>query len=162
MIRASNSSSSFKSLLQHVGYIFCSAKFLYSASKNRCSSGSYCSLRIAARITAHIDYVTIGHLYNASSAVIRTRMLIADLRITCHNVSQTSTVLLVKSNGNSVCNWNVQSLRIKLKSNDMSNGKVAQSYINLYASRFLYIGQAFRYSPENTFYIFNQQIYFII
>ena len=26
----------------------------------------------------------------------------------------------------------------------------------------LYIGQAFRYSPENAFYIFNQQIYFII
>ena len=24
------------------------------------------------------------------------------------------------------------------------------------------IGQAFRYSPENAFYIFNQQIYFII
>ena len=26
----------------------------------------------------------------------------------------------------------------------------------------LYIGQAFRYSPDKTFYIFNQQIYFII
>ena len=26
----------------------------------------------------------------------------------------------------------------------------------------LYIGQAFRYPPENTFYVFNQQIYFII
>jgi len=26
----------------------------------------------------------------------------------------------------------------------------------------LYIEQAFRYSPENAFYIFNQQIYFII
>ena len=24
------------------------------------------------------------------------------------------------------------------------------------------LGQAFHYSPENTFYIFNQQIYFII
>ena len=33
--------------------------------------------------------------------------------------------------------------------------------INLQAPRFLYIGQAFRYSPENAFYIFNQQIYFI-
>ena len=32
----------------------------------------------------------------------------------------------------------------------------------LQAPRFLYIGQAFRYSPENAFYIFNQQIYFII
>ena len=27
---------------------------------------------------------------------------------------------------------------------------------------FLYLGQAFRYSPKNAFYIFNQQIYFII
>ena len=26
----------------------------------------------------------------------------------------------------------------------------------------LYIGQAFRYSPENAFYVYNQQIYFII
>ena len=34
--------------------------------------------------------------------------------------------------------------------------------LNLYAPRFLYIGQAFRYSPENAFCIFNQQIYFII
>jgi len=33
---------------------------------------------------------------------------------------------------------------------------------NLQAPRFLYIGQAFRYSPENAFYTFNQQIYFII
>jgi len=33
---------------------------------------------------------------------------------------------------------------------------------NLQAPCFLYIGQAFRYSPENAFYIFNQQIYFII
>ena len=40
-------------------------------------------------------------------------------------------------------------------------GTVA-SYINLQAPRFLYIGQAFRYSPEDVFYIFNQQIYFII
>ena len=35
-------------------------------------------------------------------------------------------------------------------------------YINLQALCVLYIGQAFRYSPENAFYIFNQQIYFII
>ena len=34
--------------------------------------------------------------------------------------------------------------------------------LNLQVSRFLYIGRAFRYSPENAFYIFNQQIYFII
>jgi len=33
---------------------------------------------------------------------------------------------------------------------------------NLYAPHFRYIGQAFRYSPENAFYIFNQQIHFII
>jgi hypothetical protein len=34
--------------------------------------------------------------------------------------------------------------------------------INLEAPSVLYIGQAFRYSPENAFYIFNQKIYFII
>ena len=33
---------------------------------------------------------------------------------------------------------------------------------NHYAPCILYIGQAFRYSPEKAFYIFNQQIYFII
>jgi hypothetical protein len=33
---------------------------------------------------------------------------------------------------------------------------------NFYAPCVFYIGQAFRYSPENAFYIFNQQIYFII
>jgi len=33
--------------------------------------------------------------------------------------------------------------------------------INLQAPCVLYIGQAFRYTPENAFYIFNQQIYFI-
>jgi len=36
------------------------------------------------------------------------------------------------------------------------------NYLNLQAPRFLYIGQAFLYSPENAFYIFNQQIYFIM
>ena len=35
-------------------------------------------------------------------------------------------------------------------------------YLNLQAPCVLYIGQAFRYSPENAFYIFNQQTYFII
>ena len=35
-------------------------------------------------------------------------------------------------------------------------------YINIYAPSILYIGQAFCYSPENAFHIFNQQIYFII
>ena len=34
--------------------------------------------------------------------------------------------------------------------------------LNLQAPRVLYIGQTFRYSPENAFYIFNQQTYFII
>ena len=39
---------------------------------------------------------------------------------------------------------------------------VMKDAINLQAPRFLYIGQAFRYSPENVLYIFYQQIYFII
>jgi len=34
--------------------------------------------------------------------------------------------------------------------------------VNLYAPCVLYIGQAFRYSPQNAFYIFNQQTNFII
>ena len=34
--------------------------------------------------------------------------------------------------------------------------------INLWAPCDLYIGQAFRYSLENAFYIFKQQIYFIV
>ena len=34
--------------------------------------------------------------------------------------------------------------------------------INLQAPCIFYIGQAFRYTPENAFYIFNQQIYSII
>ena len=38
----------------------------------------------------------------------------------------------------------------------------ASRCFNLKAPRFFYIGQAFRCSPENAFYIFNQQIYFII
>ena len=36
------------------------------------------------------------------------------------------------------------------------------SVLNLEASSILYIGQAFRYSPEKAFYIFIKQIYFII
>ena len=35
-------------------------------------------------------------------------------------------------------------------------------HINVQAPCILYIGQAFHYSPQNAFYIFNQQIYFII
>jgi len=34
--------------------------------------------------------------------------------------------------------------------------------LNLWALCVLYVGQAFHYSPENAFYIFNQHIYFII
>jgi hypothetical protein len=133
MILASKQQRNFKFLLQHVSYIFGASKFLCSA--NNTVTGAFrvriaaSSLRITARRTAHIDNLTIGHLYNASSAFLRTRMLFTEFRRTCHNVSQTSTAFLVKSNGDSVCRWNVQSLRIKLKSNDMSNWKVAQIYI---------------------------------
>ena len=42
------------------------------------------------------------------------------------------------------------------------NTTTEESNINLLASCILYIGQAYLYSPENAFYIFNQQIYFII
>ena len=40
--------------------------------------------------------------------------------------------------------------------------KSGKPTINLQAPCVLYIGQAFRYSPENAFCMFNQQIYFII
>jgi len=44
-----------------------------------------------------------------------------------------------------------------------SHARIKGEYhINLQAPRILYIGQAFRYSPEDASYIFNQQIYFII
>ena len=45
---------------------------------------------------------------------------------------------------------------------DGLQGERATGEINLKAPCVLFIGQAFRYSPENAFYIFNQQIYFII
>ena len=41
-------------------------------------------------------------------------------------------------------------------------GRTLQPNINLQAPCVLYLGQAFHYSPENAFYIFNQQIYFIM
>ena len=37
-----------------------------------------------------------------------------------------------------------------------------QAAFNIQALCVLYIGKAFRYTPENAFHIFNQQIYFII
>jgi hypothetical protein len=37
-----------------------------------------------------------------------------------------------------------------------------QNTFNLQAPCVLYIGQTFRYSPQNALYIFNQQIYFNI
>ena len=42
------------------------------------------------------------------------------------------------------------------------HGSTKVKCINLWAPWVFYIGQAFRYSPENAFYIFNHQIYFII
>jgi len=55
--------------------------------------------------------------------------------------------------------------QLELRGNISTCLKQCSAYaddINLYAPRFLYIGQAFCYSPENAFYVFNQQIYFII
>ena len=43
----------------------------------------------------------------------------------------------------------------------MRKGKIKKCF-KLQAPCVLYVGQAFRYSPENAFYTFNQQIYFII
>ena len=49
---------------------------------------------------------------------------------------------------------------IKVKLENMEESQ--KPCINLEAQCVLFIGQAFHYSPENAFYIFNQQIYFII
>ena len=57
-------------------------------------------------------------------------------------------------------NWHWSHLRILLTNFDRWQTETKD--INLQAPCVLYIGQAFRYSPENAFYIFNQQIYFII
>jgi len=43
--------------------------------------------------------------------------------------------------------------------NEKENWRVLTNN-EIYASVYI-LGQAFRYSPENAFYIFNQQIYFI-
>ena len=48
------------------------------------------------------------------------------------------------------------------KKGTSQNNTNLKTNINFYAPRFLSIGQAFRYSPKNAFYIFNQQMYFII
>ena len=51
----------------------------------------------------------------------------------------------------------------RANSKRVQNFKRSRSnFINLQAPCVLHIGQAFRYSPENAFYIFNQQIYLII
>jgi len=42
------------------------------------------------------------------------------------------------------------------------SSKIWIKRFNIYKPCVLYIGQAFRYSPQNAFYIFNQQIYLII
>ena len=39
----------------------------------------------------------------------------------------------------------------------LARHQVYASDVNLWAPCILYIGQAFRYSPENVFYVFNQQ-----
>ena len=42
------------------------------------------------------------------------------------------------------------------------NGRLAPSVLTFRHRASSILGKAFRYSPENAFYIFNQQIYFII
>ena len=56
----------------------------------------------------------------------------------------------------------VMKLRVSYKAGNFLTDERVLGLVNLWAPRFLYIGQAFHYSPENAFYIFNQQIYFII
>jgi len=49
-----------------------------------------------------------------------------------------------------------------LRGNEIATSAYDEGCINLQAPCVLCIGQAFRYSLEYAFYIFNQQIYFII
>ena len=55
-----------------------------------------------------------------------------------------------------LCSWRMFVL------GSISNIHSFRMYLNFQAPCVLYIGQAFRYSPVNAFYIFNLQIYFII
>ena len=50
----------------------------------------------------------------------------------------------------------------ELKMENHLEGLCVREELNDGAPCVLYIGQVFRYSPENAFYLFNQQIYFII
>ena len=52
--------------------------------------------------------------------------------------------------------------RLRIPGSSSGESPSKDSVLNLQAPCVLYMGQAFRYSPENAFYIFNQQIYFII
>ena len=58
--------------------------------------------------------------------------------------------------------WNL--LDNSYRKGDVENYQLlmAVDIFNLQAPCVLYTGQAFRYCPENAFYIFDQQIYFII
>ena len=51
-------------------------------------------------------------------------------------------------------------IKNRMKPINVLSGKNAV-LLNLLAPCVLYIGQAFLFSPENAFYIFNQRIYFI-
>ena len=65
--------------------------------------------------------------------------------------------------GKWTCILNLKNLTLRLSS--MGSMKLNVKWgnlLNLLAPCVLCIGQAFCYSPENAFYIFNQQIYFII
>jgi len=49
-----------------------------------------------------------------------------------------------------------------LMTTSRSTYHITCTQVNLQAPCVLYTGQAFHYSQENAFYIFNQQIYFIV
>ena len=66
-----------------------------------------------------------------------------------------------------VISWQLHSFLLMSNNAQLNHSVLGHSTglfpsINLQAPCFLYIGQAFRYSSENAFYIFNQQVYFII
>ena len=104
-------------------------------------------------------------------AVTIIRRFFVDILIS----EQTSLMFLLKENYRVCCSFFIDKgtcleifspVTVLLFSNEITHQekstKLATAPFNLQAPRFLYIGQAFRYSPENAFYTFNQQTYFII
>ena len=119
---------------------------------------TYIHTRIHTYIHSHTYVGTYIHTYILASSISPTRF------------SQTSSALPAQEQQNipryvmAFCNITVRRLvnRSQQFFQALWSRSLLDHEVNLQAPRVLYIGQAFHYSPDNAFYIFNQQIYFII